>query len=121
MIARVRTDAPASEDLSRFEARGRYFRVFGDPTRLRILEALLDGERSVSELMVVAEAPQSRVSNHLACLKWCRLVEAERRGRQVIYRICDPRVTEMLRLSHTLSSEHCDHLAGCRRIGPDWI
>lgn len=120
-MARVKINTLASEDLSRFEARARYFRVFGDPTRLRILEALIERERSVSELIDVAEAPQSRVSNHLACLKWCRLVEAERRGRQVIYRISDPRVAEMLRLSRTLSPEHCDHLAGCRRIGPEWI
>lgn len=120
-MARVKIDTQPIEDLSWFEARARYYRVFGDPTRLRILEALVDRERSVSELMDLAEAPQSRVSNHLACLKWCRLVTSERGGRQVIYRISDPRVTGMLRLSRTLSPDHCDHLAGCRRIGPDWI
>lgn len=120
-MARAKIDTPVREEASRLEARARYFRVFGDPTRLRILEALLKRERSVSELMELAEAPQSRVSNHLACLKWCRLVEAERRGRQVFYRISDRRVAEMFELSRTLSPQHCDHLAGCRRIGPDWI
>src|SRR5258708_9738962 len=63
------------------EALARYFRVLGDPTRLRIAEALLEGERTVSELAALLAAPQSRVSNHLACLKWCRVAEAERRGR----------------------------------------
>lgn len=81
----------------------------------------MNGERSVSELMDLAEAPQSRVSNHLACLKWCRLVEAERRGRQVFYRVTDPRVAQMLELFRTLSPEHCAHLAACQRIGPEWI
>src|SRR5258708_29284609 len=64
------------------EALARYFRVLGDPTRLRIAEALLEGERTVSELAALLAAPQSRVSNHLACLKWCRVAEAERRGRE---------------------------------------
>lgn len=112
---------PVRNETTRLEARARYFRVFGDPTRLRILEALLKRERSVSELMELAQGPQSRVSNHLACLRWCRVVEGERRGRQVFYRISDPRVAQMLELSRSLSPQHCDHLVGCRRIGPDWI
>ncbi len=67
--------APASEPRET-EALSRYFRVLGDPTRLRILEALLERERTVSELVHVVAAPQSRVSNHLACLKWCRVAES---------------------------------------------
>ena len=103
------------------EALARYFRVLGDPTRLRILEALLQGERTVSELVELVGAPQSRVSNHLACLKWCRVAESERRGRNVVYRVSDPRVRGLLRRAGELAAEHCDHLATCRRIGPDWI
>ncbi len=103
------------------EALSRYFRVLGDPTRLRILGALLEGERTVSELVEVLEVQQSRISNHLACLKWCRVAESERRGRNVVYRVTDPRVRGLLRAAGELASEHCDHLASCRRIGPDWI
>lgn len=103
------------------EGRARYFRVLGDPTRLRMLEALLDQDLSVSELVALTGAPQSRVSNHLACLKWCGLVTSERQGRQMIYRVVDPRISDMLELSRTLSVEQCDHLVGCGRIGPDWV
>src|SRR5439155_9818419 len=74
------------------EALSRYFRVLGDPTRLRIVEALVGRERTVSELVELLGAPQSRISNHLACLRWCRFVESERRGRSVVYRISDERV-----------------------------
>jgi DNA-binding transcriptional ArsR family regulator len=102
-------------------ARARYFRVLGDPTRLRILEALLEGERTVSELMALVAAPRSRVSNHLACLKWCGFATSERRGREVLYRVSDPRVRQVMELSRLLSEEHCDQLASCKRIGPDWI
>jgi DNA-binding transcriptional ArsR family regulator len=103
------------------EALARYFRVLGDPTRLRIVEALLEGERTVSELVGIVGAPQSRVSNHLACLKWCRVAEAEPRGREVVYRITDPRVGEVIGLARSLAAGHAAHLASCRRIGPDWI
>ncbi|HXF57365.1 MAG TPA: metalloregulator ArsR/SmtB family transcription factor [Actinomycetota bacterium] len=103
------------------EALARYFRVFGDPTRLRIVEALLEGDRSVSELVALVGAPQSRVSNHLACLKWCRVARAERRGRRVVYRITDRRVRALIQRARDLAAQHCWHLASCRRIGPDWI
>ncbi|MGH2661024.1 MAG: ArsR/SmtB family transcription factor [Actinomycetota bacterium] len=103
------------------EALSRYFRVLGDPTRLRILEALLDQERTVSELVDLVGAPQSRVSNHLACLKWCRVAESERRGRNMVYRIADRRVRGLVARARELATEHCDHLASCGRIGPDWI
>jgi DNA-binding transcriptional ArsR family regulator len=103
------------------DALARYFRVLGDPTRLRILEALLAGERTVSELVDLIGAPQSRISNHLACLRWCRVAEARREGRTVVYRVTDPRVRTLLTRARELAAENCDHLASCRRIGPDWI
>ncbi len=102
-------------------ARARYLRVLGDPARLRILEALLEGERTVSELMGIVGAPQSRISNHLACLKWCGFAVSERRGREVVYRVGDSRVRDVLGLSRQLSEDHCEHLTSCTRIGPGWI
>lgn len=99
----------------------RFFRVLGDPTRLAILERLLDGPQSVSELVSALGAPRSRVSNHLACLRWCRFVEAERQGRQVVYRVGDPRVRGLLGEARELAREHGEHLASCHRIGPEWI
>jgi DNA-binding transcriptional ArsR family regulator len=102
-------------------ALARYFRVLGDPTRLRIIEALAERERTVSELVELVGAPQSRISNHLACLRWCRLAESERRGRSVVYRVADERVTEIVALASALAEPNCDHLESCTRIGPDWI
>ena len=103
------------------EALSRFFRVLGDPTRLRIVEALLEHERTVSELVDLIGAPQSRISNHLACLRWCRFVESERQGRTVVYRISDERVAALIELAGSLAEPNCDHLASCKRIGPDWI
>ncbi len=103
------------------EALAPFFRVLGDPTRLRILRALLEGERTVSDLVEITGAPQSRVSNHLACLKWCRMVEGRRQGRTVRYRICDPSLERLLRDAETVAAAHAEYLASCTRIGPDWI
>lgn len=99
----------------------RYFRVLGDPTRLAIIEALLERDRTVSELVELLGVSQSRASNHLACLRWCRFVETERRGRTAVYRIADERVGDVVRLAAFLAEPNCDHLASCTRIGPDWI
>jgi DNA-binding transcriptional ArsR family regulator len=102
-------------------AAARFFRVLGDPTRLAILELLLDGPRTVSELSAVTGAPRARVSNHLACLRWCGFTEAERRGRQVVYWVADPRLARLLATARPLIEDKAAHLASCRRIGPDWI
>lgn len=114
----TRTALPADCDA---EAVARYFRVLGDPTRVRIVQALLERERTVSELVEAVGVPQSRVSNHLACLKWCKVAEAERRGRTVVYRIVDRRVARVLTDAAAVAAEHCEYLASCRRIGPEWV
>jgi ArsR family transcriptional regulator, cadmium/lead-responsive transcriptional repressor len=118
MSVRPETLSPPVSDP---EALSRYFRVLGDPTRLRIVEALLEGERTVSDLVDLLGVPQSRVSNHLACLRWCRFVDSERRGRTVVYCISDERIARVLELASSLAEPNCDHLASCKRIGPEWI
>jgi DNA-binding transcriptional ArsR family regulator len=102
-------------------ATSRLFRVLGDPTRLAIVELLAERPRTVSELVEATGSPQSRVSSHLACLRWCRIVEDERHGRHVTYRLRDDRILDLVRTGRDLAAEHCDHLATCRRIGPDWV
>lgn len=92
----------------------KYFRVAGDPTRLRILALLGEGERSVGELVEALGAPQPKVSNHLACLRWCRFVETRREGRTVLYRIADERVARMIALARELLEGNEEHVAACR-------
>lgn len=94
----------------------KYFRAFGDPTRLRILEALAEGERSVGELVELIGAPQPKVSSHLACLRWCGFVESRREFRTVHYRIADDRVEQMIALARSLLADNAEHVAACRTI-----
>lgn len=104
--------APAKSDLV-----AKYFRGLGDPTRLRILELLRDeGELSVGELVTRLELPQPKVSNHLACLRWCGFIEARRQHRTVYNRIADARVEQMLALAHSVLEDNEEHVAACCRI-----
>jgi DNA-binding transcriptional ArsR family regulator len=104
--------APAETDLV-----GKYFRGLGDPSRLRILELLRDeGELSVGDLVERLRLPQPKVSNHLACLRWCGFIQARREGRTVYNRIADPRVVAMLDLATALLADNAEHVAACCRI-----
>ena len=94
----------------------KYFRGFGDPTRVRILEELAEGERSVGELVDLIGEPQPKVSSHLACLRWCGFVDSRREYRTVYYRVADKRVLKMLGLARSLLEDNAEHVAACRRI-----
>jgi ArsR family transcriptional regulator, cadmium/lead-responsive transcriptional repressor len=117
----VPTNTGARDAAALDVATARFFRVLGHPTRLAILELLLERPRTVSELVNALALSQSRISNHLACLRWCRFAASERQGREVMYRISDPSVRDVVAVARTLAERHCDHLTSCTRIGPDWI
>lgn len=74
------------------ELYAKFFRGLGDPTRVRIVQLLLDRPRTVSELVSLLGSPQGRVSSHLGCLRWCGFVEGVREGRNVTYQVSDERV-----------------------------
>ncbi len=103
--------------LRRSDLVAKYFRGLGDQTRVRILELLRDeGELTVGELVERLELPQPKVSNHLACLRWCGFVEARREHRTVYNRIADKRVLKLLALAHGLLDDNAEHVAACCRI-----
>ena len=104
--------APARTDLV-----AKYFRALGDPTRLRIL-ALLDaeGELSAGELTRRLGQSQPKVSNHLACLRWCGFVATRRQHRVIYYQLADQRVAAMLELADGLLDDNAEHVAACCRL-----
>lgn len=71
------------------------FRVLGDPTRLRILNQLMQGERSVSELMEETGIEQSNVSRHLSVLRREGVVVRRADGNRALYRIADSSVVDL--------------------------
>lgn len=105
-----------SEDPEESEFLAKYFRGLGDPTRLRILELLIDGELSVGRLVELLGEPQPKVSNHLACLRWCGFVGSRREHRTIYYRVADRRVARIVNLARELFAANEEHVRACRRI-----
>ena len=89
------------------------FRLLGEPNRLGIVAACLDGPLSVGEITVRLALSQSLVSHHLRLLRAARLLKAGRRGKQVFYSIPDCHVREMLvnMIEHLVEPhEHDDNI-----------
>jgi ArsR family transcriptional regulator, cadmium/lead-responsive transcriptional repressor len=104
-------DAPSEADLI-----AKYFRVLGDHTRLRIVELVAQRERSVGELVALLDEPQPKVSNHLACLRWCGFVATRREHRTIYYRLADERVAALVELARGLLNDNAEHVAACRHV-----
>ena len=103
-------------------AAARFFRVLGDPSRLRILELLQERrETTVGELVAEVGQAQPRVSTHLACLRHCGFVVAERRGKEVYYRLALEGLDGVLSRASGVMAPITERLASCTRIGPDWV
>ena len=113
----VRAPFALPESPTEAELVGKYFRALGDPTRVRILELLGEhGELPVTELVERLSQSQPKVSNHLACLRWCGFVRTRRDHPTVYYRVADERVAELLALVRALLADNAEHVAACGRI-----
>jgi ArsR family transcriptional regulator, cadmium/lead-responsive transcriptional repressor len=82
---------------AREAALARLGRALADPTRCRILIALLDGANYPGRIAEQLGLTRSNVSNHLACLRGCGLVVASYQGRQVRYALADVHLARALR------------------------
>jgi len=68
------------------------FRAFSDTSRVRIMSALLSGERNVRTLADLVGISESAVSHHMRGLRQIRLVVARKDGKEVYYRVDDPHI-----------------------------
>lgn len=75
-----------------------------------------EGELTVGELVARLDEAQPKVSNHLACLRWCGFVATRREHRAVYNRTADERVIAMLDLAQALLAENEEHVVACCRI-----
>lgn len=71
------------------------FRLLGDPTRVRLVDALTHGERCVGDLAALVGISESAVSHQLRLLRTARLVRVRRSGRQAHYALDDHHVVEL--------------------------
>jgi len=78
------------------------FRTLGHPARVRILELLRDGERSVGALQEALDLDSGGTSQHLAALRRIGVVGSRKEGTSVYYRASDPQVFELLDVGRAL-------------------
>jgi DNA-binding transcriptional ArsR family regulator len=71
------------------------FKMLSEPRRLKLLSALQDGEKNVSELVRLTDTSQANASKHLAVLTQAGIVSREQRGNSVYYRMADPCVYQL--------------------------
>lgn len=81
------------------------FRALANEDRLRLLEALRQGERCGCELMVILDAPQSTVATHLRKLRKAGLVKNRKKGKWNYYRIADTAVMDVLDLARSIRDQ----------------
>lgn len=113
-LSRVSRHHPLSDEA--LELVARRFSVLAEPMRLRLIQALFDGEKNVTELVGATGGTQANISRHLQTLTAAHILARRKEGLQVFYRITDPTIPRLCELvcgslGKTLQKQ-ADHLAG---------
>jgi DNA-binding transcriptional ArsR family regulator len=95
--------------------KARFFRALAHPARIRILETLANGDRSVQELQETLALGQPVVSQQLAVLRNQGLVTSEKQGLSVRYSLRDPAIAELLAVARRVFNNHLVDTGGMLR------
>lgn len=96
-----------NKPLHRFKAE--FFKTLSHPLRLALLDALRDGERSVSQLQTATNSDQSAISQQLAVLRNKGFLEYRKEGTSVLYQVRDTEVYTFLDLGKTIFERQLQH------------
>jgi DNA-binding transcriptional ArsR family regulator len=104
MSPRSRDNAPADAVQSRavYQMKAEFFRILGHPVRVRILELLKDGERTVGDLQHELQMDSGGTSQHLGVLRKHGILEGRRVGTSVYYTVRDPRIFQLLEVARQI-------------------
>ncbi len=94
-LEKVRKQALSTEEVERVS---RLFRMLGEPSRLKIVLSLLEGEMCVYHITEACGAMQSATSQQLRILKDNKILRSRREGHTVLYSIADDHVREMVEM-----------------------
>jgi DNA-binding transcriptional ArsR family regulator len=100
-------------ELQTFKAQ--FFRALAHPTRIRLLEILVRGGRTVQELQEALDLDQPIVSQQLAVLRNQNVVSAHKQGLSVRYTVRDPLVGELLAVARAIFNNHFANTRGLLR------
>lgn len=93
IIEKVKDRMPPEEELQDL---GDFFKLFGDVTRLKILNALLCSEMCVYDIAMLLGSSQSAISHQLRVLKQMGLVKNRREGKMIFYALADDHIITIL-------------------------
>lgn len=82
-----------------YQLKAEFFRTLGHPARIRILELLREGDRSVGELVPEVGLEASHLSHQLAVLRRAGVVHGHKVGTTVVYSVVDPRIFQLLEVA----------------------
>ena len=88
-----------------YKIHAEWCKTFSNSTRLEILNLLRDKERSVTELIVKTELTQANISQHLSIMKSKGIVTSNRRGKNVYYKLTNPKITTAFDIIREVLSE----------------
>src|SRR5213592_5016622 len=91
-----------------YALKAEFFRTLGHPVRVRLLQLLREGERTVGSLQAALDLDSGGTSQQLAALRKQGLVETRREGTSVYYRVKDPRTLELLELAKRIISANLE-------------
>ena len=96
VVRRAKENMPDEENVSRV---CNTFRILGEPSRMRIVLALLQGEMCVYHIVEACGGNQSAVSHQLRVLKDNRVIKSRREGQNILYSIADEHIVEIIKIS----------------------
>ena len=93
---RADQDLDRARDTPIYKIKAEFFKTLGHPARIRVLEVLREGERSVSDLVPEVGLEASHLSQQLAVLRRANLVQTRKEGTSVVYSVGNPMIFELL-------------------------
>ena len=100
-------------DTLQLETEAKFFKGLADKSRLAILETLLEGERTVADIVKMTGLSQPNVSAHLACLLDCGMVRKRRDGQWTLYQASSNEVSEVIGLMRKMVAAHAKEIFEC--------
>lgn len=97
----------------KYEVRAKVFSALSNPNRIRIVEALITGEKNVGEITTELKIDQSLVSHHLKTLKDCGIVFSTRNGQNRTYGLRNSQFKEILEITDVILVNIADDLTKC--------
>jgi ArsR family transcriptional regulator len=100
--ASARTAREAATSRPIYQVKAEFFKTLGHPARIRVLELLRDGERSVGELIPGVGIEASHLSQQLGILRRANILQVRRDGGAVRYSVTDTRIFELLEVARSI-------------------